>query len=91
MKYYLTVPPESFQSYLDEVLERISSSGKTVYIIGDFKISLLNVETLKFTKRFLLSPQSNSELTIIRLLLSIIFLLIMDILFQTVIIIHNFA
>ena len=52
--------PESFQSYLDEVLERIlSSSGKTVYIIGDFNISLLNVETL-FTKHYLLSLQSNS-------------------------------
>ena len=47
--------PESFQSYLDEVLERISSNDKTVYIMGDFTISLFNVETCKFTKDFLLS------------------------------------
>ena len=56
IKYYLT---REF-SELDEVLERISSSGKTVYIIGDFHIILLNVETWKFTKHFLLSRQSNS-------------------------------
>ena len=60
MKYYLTILPESFQSYLDEVLEKISSNGKTVYTIGDFNISLLNVETWKFTKHYLLSLQSNS-------------------------------
>ena len=60
MKYYLAIPPESFQSYLDEVLEKISSNGKSVYTIGDFNISLLNVETWKFTKQYLLSLQSNS-------------------------------
>ena len=27
--------PESFQSYLDEVLERISSNDKTVHVMGD--------------------------------------------------------
>ena len=48
--------PESFQSYLDEVLERISSNDETVHIMGDFNLSLFNVETFcKFTKDFLLS------------------------------------
>ena len=48
--------PESFQSYLDEVLERISSNDKIVHIMGDFNLSLFNVETFcKFTKDFLLS------------------------------------
>lgn len=45
---------------MDEVLESVSSNGKTVYIMGDFNITLLNVETWKFTKDFLLSPQSYS-------------------------------
>ena len=27
--------PDSFQSYLDEVLERISSNDKTVHVMGD--------------------------------------------------------
>ena len=52
MKYHLTIPRESF---LDEVLECVSSNGKTVYIMGDFNITLLNVETWKFTKDFLYS------------------------------------
>ena len=60
MKCYLTILPESFQSYLDEVLESVSSSGKTVYIMGDFNITLLNFETWKFTKNLLLSLQSYS-------------------------------
>ena len=42
--------PESFQSYLDEVLERISLNDKTVYIVGDFNINLLNVETCSSLK-----------------------------------------
>ena len=52
--------PESFQSYLDEVLESKSSNDKTIYIMGDFNISLLNVETCNFIKDFLLSSQSYS-------------------------------
>ena len=60
MKYYLATPPESFQSFLDEVLESVSSNGKTVDIMGDFNITLLDVETWKFTKHFLFSPQSYS-------------------------------
>ena len=54
----MTIHPEIFQSYLDEVLERIGSNGEPVYIMGN--ISLLNVETWKFTKHYLLSLQSNS-------------------------------
>ena len=52
--------PESFQSYLDEVLESKSSNDKTIYIMGDFNLNLLNVETCKFTKNVLLSLQSYS-------------------------------
>ena len=45
---------------MNEVLERIRLNDKTVYIMGDFNINLLNVETCKFTKDFLLSLQSYS-------------------------------
>ena len=52
--------PESFQAYFDEALERFSQSDKTVYVMGDFNINLLNAETCNFTKEFLLALQSYS-------------------------------
>ena len=45
--------PESFQAYFDEALKRFSQSDKTIYIMGDFNINLLNAETCNFTKGFL--------------------------------------
>ena len=52
--------PESFQAYFDEALERFSQSDKTIYIMGDFNINLLNAETCNFTKEFLSTLQSYS-------------------------------
>ena len=52
--------PESFQAYFDEALEKFSQSDKTVYVMGDFNINLLNAETCNFTKEFLLALQSYS-------------------------------
>ena len=52
--------PESFQTYFDEALKRFSQSDKTIYIMGDFSINLLNAETCNFTKDFLLTLQSCS-------------------------------
>jgi len=52
--------PESFQTYFDETLEKLSTSGNPIYIMGDFNINLLNAETCSFTKEFLLSLQSFS-------------------------------
>ena len=52
--------PESFQAYFDEALKRFSQSDKTIYIMGDFTINLLNAETCNFTKEFLLTLQSYS-------------------------------
>lgn len=52
--------PETFQAYFDEALERFSQSDKTVYIMGDFNINLLNAETCNLTKEFLLTLQSYS-------------------------------
>lgn len=52
--------PESFQTYFDETLEKLSMSGKPIYVMGDFNINLLNAETCNFTKDFLFSLQSYS-------------------------------
>ena len=52
--------PESFQAYFHEALERFSQSDKTVYVMGDFNINLLNAETCNFTKELLLALQSYS-------------------------------
>ena len=46
--------PESFQTYFDETLEKRRTSGKPIYVMGDFNISLLNAETCSFTEDFLL-------------------------------------
>ena len=50
--------PESFQAFFDETLEKLSNSGKPIYVLGDFNIILLNAETCNFTKDLLLSLQS---------------------------------
>ena len=52
--------PESFQTYFDETLEKLSNSGKPIYVLGDFNINLLNAETCNFTKDVLISLQSYS-------------------------------
>ena len=52
------VSPESFQTYFDETLEKLSNSSKPIYVLGDFNINPLNAETCTFTKDFLLSLQS---------------------------------
>ena len=50
--------PEKFQTYFDETIERLSASGKTIYLMGDFNINLLSSETCKYAQNFLLSLQS---------------------------------
>ena len=32
--------PESFQTYFDETLEKLSNSGKPIYVLGDFKVPI---------------------------------------------------
>ena len=49
----------------DEALERYDNSGKPVYVMGNFKINLLTIETCNLSKDFLISIQSNSCLPII--------------------------
>ena len=52
--------PEQFQTYFDMTLERLSSTNKLIYVIGDFNIDLLKSETCDFSHNFLLSMQSYS-------------------------------
>ena len=50
--------PEYFQSYFEEVIEKMVSDDKTVYSMGDFNIDLLKCETSQISQDFLLSLQS---------------------------------
>ena len=53
--------PEEFQTYF----EKLSSSNKPIYIMGDFNIDLLKSETSIYSHNFLLSMQSYSFLPVI--------------------------
>ena len=52
--------PERFQEYFDETLEKFSTSNKSIFVMGDFNINLLGVETCNYAHNFLLSLQSFS-------------------------------
>ena len=52
--------PERFLEYFDQTLEKLSASGKSVYIMGDFNVSLVRAESCKYSHNFLLSLQSYS-------------------------------
>ena len=57
--------PEQFQTYFDMTLERLSSTNKPIYLMGDFNIDLLKSETCDFSHNFLLSMQSYSFFPVI--------------------------
>ena len=44
--------PEQFQTYFDMTLERLSSTNKPIYVMGDFNIDLLKSETCDFSHKF---------------------------------------
>jgi hypothetical protein len=50
--------PECFQSYFEDILEKLNTSNKPIYILGDFNINLLRFETCKYAHNFLISLQS---------------------------------
>ena len=52
--------PQRFLEYFDLTLEKLISSNKSVYIMGNFNINLLHVETYRYAYDFLLSLQSFS-------------------------------
>ena len=50
--------PEIFQSYFDENIEKLASSGKYSVIMGDFNIDLLKCASSSYSHDFLSSLQS---------------------------------
>ena len=52
--------PERFLEYFDQTLEKLSASGKSIYIMGDFNVNLLRGESCKYSHNFLPSLQSYS-------------------------------
>ena len=53
--------PKRFQEYFDDKLEKLITSNKSIYIMGDFNINLLHVETSCYAQDLiLLSLQSFS-------------------------------
>jgi hypothetical protein len=50
--------PEYFQKYFEDKIEEIVSSGKAVYVMGDFNVDLLKCERSQISHDFLLSLQS---------------------------------
>ena len=50
--------PERFQLYFDESIEKFSSSGKDIVIMGDFNIDLLKCGSSNYSLNFLSSLQS---------------------------------
>ena len=52
--------PQQFLDYFDETLEKFSALNKPIFIMGDFNINLLAVETCNYAHKFLLSLQSYS-------------------------------
>ena len=50
--------PECFQVYFEETIEKLTASGKPIYVMADFNINLLRCETCNFAQNFLYSLQS---------------------------------
>jgi len=50
--------PEKFLNYVDETLERLSNSSKSIYIMTDANINLLRYKTCKYAQSFLHILQS---------------------------------
>ena len=52
--------PEQFQKYFEETIEKLSATGKVIYIMSDTNINLLNVSSCTYAQNFLFSLQSFS-------------------------------
>ena len=50
--------PNRFQQYFDETIEKFTSSGKHVVIMGDFNIDLLKCDLSSYSHDFISSLQS---------------------------------
>ena len=50
--------PERFQEYLDEIIEKLSASGKQIFLMGDTNLNLLRFHNCKYVQNLILSLQS---------------------------------
>ena len=50
--------PDCFQSYFEETIEKLTSTGKQLHIIGNFNVDLLKFETSRYSHDFLVALQS---------------------------------
>ena len=48
----------TFQNYFEETIEKLTSTGKQLYIVGDFNIDLLKFETSRYSHDFLVALRS---------------------------------
>ena len=48
--------PELFQEYFDRTVEKLSASGKQIFLMGDFNINLLRFHDCKCTLKTLFHP-----------------------------------
>ena len=50
--------PEHFQEYLDELIEKVSASGKQIFLMGDANLNLIRFYNCKYVQNLMLSLQS---------------------------------
>ena len=50
--------PERFQEYLDQTIEKLSASGKQIFLMGDTNLNLLRFHNCKYAQNLILSLQS---------------------------------
>ena len=50
--------PKQFQKYFEETIEKLSVTGKLIYIMSDTNINLLHASSCTYTQNFLFSLQS---------------------------------
>ena len=49
--------PDQFIEYFNDTIEKLASTGKTLYLMGDFNLCLLKTESSSYSQDFLLALQ----------------------------------
>ena len=50
--------PDRFLQYFEESVEKYSATGKQLYILGDYNLDILKIESLKYSHDFLMCLQT---------------------------------
>ena len=58
VRYHQHNSPESFLKYLEEIIDKFTSTGKNLCLLGDFNLCLQKIETCNYSRDFLLALQS---------------------------------